>query len=264
MPEYTSHPPGTFSWPELSTSDQQAGVAFYRSLFGWDVNEQPAGPGMTYSIFQMRGKEVAAAAGQRPEETQQGVPPHWNSYVSVANADDAVKRAQSLGGKVLAPAFDVMDVGRMAVLQDPTGAVFQVWEAKKHIGAKILQEPGALTWTELATNDTETAKKFYTSLFGWKEKTSSGSGMTYTEYSVNDRPQAGMMAMNEQMKSMHVPPNWLPYFQVTDVDATANKAKELGAMLFVPPADIPNTGRFSVIRDPQGAVFAIYKPAPRA
>jgi len=260
MPDYTSHPPGTFSWPELSTSDQKAGVAFYRSLFGWDVNEQPAGPNETYSMFQIRGKTVGAAAGQRPEERQQGVPPHWNSYVTVSNADEAVKRAQSLGGQVLAPAFDVMDVGRMAVLQDPTGAVFEVWEAKKHIGAQIMREPGALTWTELATNDTAGAKKFYTSLFGWKEKTSDGGGMTYTEFSVGDTPQAGMMAMTDEMKAQHVPPNWLPYFQVVDCDATANKAKELGGSLIVPPTDIPNTGRFSVIRDPQGAVFAIYKP----
>jgi len=259
MAEYTSHAPGTFCWPELSTTDQKAAVTFYRTLFGWDVNEQPVGPGQTYSMFQMRGKEVGAAASQRPEERQQGVPPHWNSYVSVASADESVKRAQSLGGKVLAPAFDVMDVGRMAVLQDPTGAVFQIWEPKKHIGAKILGEPGALTWTELATHDTEGAKKFYTSLFAWKEKTSTGAGMTYTEFSLGDVPFGGMMAINEQMKSMNVPPNWLPYFQVVDVDATANKAKGLGATLYVPPTDIPNTGRFSVIRDPQGAVFAIYK-----
>jgi uncharacterized protein len=260
MAEYTAHPHGTFSWPELSTSDQKAGVAFYRSLFGWDVNEMPTGPNETYSMFQIRGKSVGAAAGQRPEERQQGVPPHWNAYVTVSNADEAVKRAQSLGGKVLAPAFDVMDVGRMAVLQDPTGAVFQVWEARKHIGAQIMREPGALTWTELATNDTAGAKKFYTSLFGWKEKTSDGAGMTYTEFSVGDTPQAGMMAMTDQMKAMNVPPNWLPYFQVADCDATANKAKELGASLVVPPMDIPNTGRFAVIRDPQGAAFAIYKP----
>jgi len=242
------------------TSDQKAGVTFYRSLFGWDLNDVPMGPDGTYSMFQMRGKEVGAAASLRPEERQYGIPPHWNSYISVSSADEAANRAQALGAKVMAPPFDVMDAGRMAVLQDPTGAIFEVWEPKRHIGAKILREPGALTWTELATNDTEAAKKFYTSLFGWKEKTSTGGGMTYTEFSLGDTPHGGMMAMNEQMKQMHVPPNWLPYFQVADCDVTANKAKELGANLFVPPTDIPNTGRFSVIQDPQGAVFAIYKP----
>jgi uncharacterized protein len=260
--EYTSHPPGTFCWPELSTTDRKAGVTFYRSLFGWDVNDSPVGPGPddVYSMFQIRGKSVGAAAGQQPDEKKHGVPPHWNTYISVASADEAQKKAESLGGKTLAPAFDVMDVGRMAVLQDPSGAVFMVWEPKKHVGAEIMREPGALTWTELHTTDTEGSKKFYTSLFGWKEKTSDAAGMTYTEFSVGDTPGGGMMAMNEHMKSAHVPPHWMVYFQTTDVDATANKAKSLGGNLLVPPMDIPNVGRFSVISDPQGAAFAVYKP----
>jgi peptide-methionine (S)-S-oxide reductase len=118
-----------------------------------------------------------------------------------------------------------MDVGRMAVLQDPAGAVFMVWEPKKHIGAQVMREPGALTWTELHTTDTEASKKFYTSLFGWKEKTSDAAGMTYTEFSVGDTVGAGMMAMNDQMKSMHVPPHWMVYFQTTDVDATGEPAR---------------------------------------
>ena len=131
MAEFSSHVPGTFSWVDLATTDQKAGVAFYRALFGWDVNEQPMGPGEIYSMFTMRGKEVAAASTMRGPERQSGVPPHWNIYVTVASADAAASRAQSLGGKVLAPPFDVMDAGRMAVLQDPTGAVINVWEAKR-------------------------------------------------------------------------------------------------------------------------------------
>src|ERR1700704_20276 len=134
--EFTSHTPGTFSWPELATTDQKAAVEFYRALFGWDLNEQPMGPTETYSMFQVRGREVGAAYTMRPEEKQSGAPPHWNSYVTVANVDETVKHAQELGAKVFAPPFDVMDAGRMAVLQDPTGAVFQVWQAKKSIGAK--------------------------------------------------------------------------------------------------------------------------------
>jgi len=257
--EFTSHAPGAFCWPELSTTDQKAGVAFYRALFGWDVNEQPMGEAGSYSIFQLRGKDVAAAYTMRPEERQHGAPPHWNSYVTVSSADEAAQRAGSLGGRVLAPPFDVMESGRMAVLQDPAGAVFQVWEPKKHIGVKLLREPGALTWTELSTTDTEAAKKFYTGLFGWKEKTSSGGGMTYTEWILGDTPIGGMMAMNEEMKRMHVPPNWLPYFEVTDCDGSADKAQSAGGGLIVPPTNIPSAGRFSVVRDPQGAVFAIYK-----
>lgn len=261
MADYSSHTPGTFCWAELATTDQKAAVAFYGALFGWGVNDMPIGPTETYSMFQMRGKDVGAAYTMRPEERQHGAPPHWNTYVAVANADDTVNRAKALGATVLAPAFDVMDAGRMAVLQDPTGAVFQIWQPGKHIGARIMREPGAMTWTELATRDTEGAKKFYTSLFGWKEKTSSGAGMTYTEFSLDETPFAGMMEMNAQMVGMGVPPHWLTYFQVADVDASANTAKGLEATLVVPPMDIPNTGRFSVIRDPHGAVFAIYKPA---
>ena len=118
------------------------------------------------------------------------------------NADDAVKRAQALGAKVLAPPFDVMDAGRMAVLQDPTGATFCVWQAGKHAGAALLREPGALGWTELATRDTKAAEKFYTSLFGWTAKTGSDGGMEYTEFSNQGTPQAGMMPMMPQMGNM--------------------------------------------------------------
>lgn len=147
MADYSSHTPGTFCWAELATTDQKAAVAFYGALFGWGVNDMPIGPTETYSMFQMRGKDVGAAYTMRPEERQHGAPPHWNTYVAVANADDTVNRAKALGATVLAPAFDVMDAGRMAVLQDPTGAVFQIWQPGKHIGARIMREPGAMTWT---------------------------------------------------------------------------------------------------------------------
>lgn len=259
MADFTTHAPGTFSWPELSTSDQKAGVAFYRALFGWDVNDIPMGPDGTYSMFLMRGKEVAAAAGQPPQERAQGVPPHWNSYVTVTNVDDTVNNAQSLGAKVVAPPFDVMDAGRMAVLQDPTGAVFQVWQAGKSIGARILNEPGALCWTELTTTDTAAAERFYTQLFGWAPKHSAPSSvMEYTEFSVGGTPSVGMMAKPKDMPA-HIPSYWMPYFQVTNVDESASKAKGLGAKLMVPPQDIPNTGHFAIVTDPQGAFFAIFQ-----
>jgi predicted enzyme related to lactoylglutathione lyase len=256
--EFTSHTPGTFCWPELSTSDQKAAVAFYRALFGWDVNEQPIGPTDTYSLFRMRGLDVAAACTLRAEE--KGVPPHWGSYISVASADEAVKKAQALGAQVFAPAFDVMDAGRMAVLQDPTGAVFHVWQPGKSVGARILGEPGALCWTELSTRDTLAAEKFYTQLFGWTVKSSSpGSGMEYTEFSNHGQQGVGMMPM-PAMVPAEVPPFWLPYFQVADCDSSVSKAQTLGGKAVVPAMDIPNVGRFAVLNDPQGAAFAVYKP----
>jgi predicted enzyme related to lactoylglutathione lyase len=257
--EFSSHVPGTFTWVELATTDQQAGVKFYRELFGWDVNESPIGENEVYSMFQLRGKDVGAAYTMRPEERASGAPPHWNMYVTVANADETVKKAEGLGATVFAPPFDVMDHGRMAVLQDPTGAAFQVWQPKKHIGVQILNEPGALCWTELTTRDTKAAESFYTNLFGWTPKHSAPSAvMQYTEFSVNGQPSIGMMAMPPGMPA-GTPSYWMPYFQVADCDATAAKAKGLGAHVMVPPQDIPNTGRFAILSDQQGAVFAVFK-----
>jgi len=259
MTEFTSHRPGTVSWVELATTDQQAGVAFYRALFGWDLNEQPMGPTEVYSMFQMRGLDVGAAYTMRADEKKLGVPPHWNLYVTVANVDESARRAQELGGTLLAPPFDVMDAGRMAVVQDPTGAIIQLWTAKRSIGAKILSEPGALCWSELTTRDPVAAKAFYTALFGWTAKESSESAvMQYTEFSNGDHPGMGMMKMPDHMPA-HVPSYWMPYFQVADCDAATAKATGLGAKVMVPPTDIPSTGRFSIINDPQGAMFAVFR-----
>jgi predicted enzyme related to lactoylglutathione lyase len=256
MPDFDSLPPGTFCWPELSTTDQKGAVGFYRALFGWEVNEQPIGPTETYSIFRLRGRDVAAAYTTRVEE--KGVPPHWGSYVSVTSADDAAKRAVELGATVFAPPFDVMDAGRMAVLQDPTGAVFHVWQPNRHVGTRVQREPGALCWTELATRDTKAAEKFYTQLFGWNAKTGTDGGMEYTEFSVPGAAAgAGMLAMQPEWGN--VPPHWTPYFQVADCDATVAKATSLGGTALVPATDIPNVGRFAMLQDPQGAVFAIIK-----
>jgi predicted enzyme related to lactoylglutathione lyase len=265
MPQFTQHLPGTFCWPELATTDQNAAVAFYRALFGWGVNEQPMGPTETYSLLQLNGMDVGAAYTMRAEERAHGAPPHWNAYISVPNAEAAVARAHELGATVIAPAFDVMDAGRMAILQDPTGAMFQVWQAGKNIGVRTLNEPGALCWTELTTSDTFTAERFYTALFGWKPKHSApGSPQPYTEFTVEgaDRPSIGMMA-----KPPHLPPTvpsfWLPYFQVADVDASAAKATSLGAQIHFGPQDIPDAGRFAVIADPQGAAFSVFTPKAR-
>lgn len=262
MPQFTQHLSGTFAWPELATTDQTAAVAFYRALFGWDVDEQPIGPAEMYSMFKLAGADVGAAYTMRAEERQHGAPPHWNAYITVANADESAARAHELGAIVVAPPFDVMDAGRMAILQDPTGAMFQLWQAGKSIGAKTLGEPGALCWTELTTSDTFSAERFYTALFSWTPKHSMPDSPTpYTEFTVEgaDRPSIGMMA-----KPPHLPPNvpsfWLPYFQVVDVDASVAKATSLGAQIHFGPHDIPDAGRFAVIADPQGAAFAVFAP----
>jgi predicted enzyme related to lactoylglutathione lyase len=261
MAEIASHTPGTFSWVELATTDQKAGVEFYRALFGWGVREAPIGPGDIYSMFLQGDKEVAAGYTMRDDERQMGIPPHWNLYITVANADDTTRQAESLGGKVLAPPFDVMDAGRMAVLQDPSGAVFCIWQPKRHIGARVMNEANAHCWSELTTRDPKAAETFYSRLFGWARKHGAASTVQeYTEFSSSPgaHPFAGMMPMPANMPAM-VPSYWMPYFQVADCDASVAKAKELGGRLMVGPHDIPGTGRFAIVTDPQGAMFAVFK-----
>jgi uncharacterized protein len=259
--DVSSHPPGSFCWVELSTSDPKAAVAFYRALFDWGTVEHDMGPHGVYTIFTLDGRDCAAAAGQQPQELDAGVPPHWNMYVSVADADVAAARAQSLGATVLAPAFDVMSQGRMAVLQDPTGAVFQVWQPKDHIGVKAVREPGALTWSELTTRDPRAAESFYTALFGWTAKHSApGAPMEYTEFSIGGQPGVGMMAMPAGMPP-HVPSYWMPYFQVADLAASTARATGAGGTLMVGPQEIPGGARFAIVQDPQRAMFAMYQGA---
>jgi hypothetical protein len=258
MADIDSLPPGAFCWPELSTTDQKGAVAFYRALFGWTVTEQPVGPTETYSMFELRGRPVCAAYTQRAEE--KGVPPHWGSYIAVASADESVKKAKALGARVFAEPFDVTESGRMAVLQDPTGAVFHVWQANTHIGVRVLGEPGALCWTELSTRDTKAAEAFYTEMFGWTPKHSTpGASMEYTEFSVAGRPGIGMMPMPKEVPAF-VPAYWMPYFQVGDLDASVAKAQSLSGKLMMPPMSIADGGRFALLNDPQGAMFAIFKP----
>lgn len=260
MPEVTSHEPGSFCWIELNTSDPAAAKTFYTNLFGWDAEDTPAGPDMVYTMLRVKGADVGAMCGLQPEQKAHGVPPHWMTYVAVESADDAAAKAASLGGTVLAGAFDVMDVGRMAIIQDPTGATFCLWQAKANIGFKLVGDPGAFGWDELWTTDPSKAAEFYAGLFGWTAQESGADAPApggYTEWKLGGKSIGGMLKIVPEMGP--VPPNWLPYFMVEDCDATADKAAASGGKLMVPPQDIPNVGRFSVIQDPQGAGFAIIK-----
>jgi predicted enzyme related to lactoylglutathione lyase len=261
MTEYAAHVPGTFCWPELATSDRPGAAAFYGSLFGWQAVDHPAGPGETYTMFQLRGHDVAAAYTLRADERQRGMPPRWNAYVSVVDADAAARRAQELGGTVLAPPFDVMDAGRMAVLQDPAGAVVAVWQPKRHIGARLLREPGALGWTELVTRDTAAAERFYTRLFGWEAAQGATGATGYMEFKVAGQSHAGMMAIDPAWGEMR--PCWIPYFEVADCDAAVRKAESLGGRVNVPPTDLAGVGRFAMLADPQGALFYVIKITSR-
>lgn len=246
--------PGRFCWVELATTDQAGAKGFYGNLFGWAPDDRPIGPDATYTMFKHGGRDAGAAYTLGPE--QKGVPPNWGVYVAVASADDAAKRADKLGAKVLAPPFDVFDVGRMAVLQDPTGAVFSVWEARKQTGMGVIDEPGAFCWGELVTRDTKKADEFYKALFGWGTKTDPGG---YTEWTLGSESIGGMLAVSPEWGD--VPPHWGVYFQVTDCDATVSKVQELGGKALMGPQDITGVGRFAVVSDPQGASFSVIRPS---
>ena len=255
MAERMKHEPGTFSWVELATRDGAAAKRFYTSLFGWGVDEMPVGDGTTYTMLTKNGKRVGALYQMSAQ--QQGVPPHWNSYVTVASADDSAAQAKKLGGNVMLEPFDVLDAGRMAVVSDPTGAVFSLWQPKRHIGADLVNEPGAFCWNELYTTDPKKAADFYMGLFGW---TKDARHMDYGEYVIfnqGGRQMCGMMQIPKEWGL--VPPHWLVYFAVDDCDASVAKATSLGAKAMMPPMDIENVGRFAMLTDPEGAGFAVIR-----
>lgn len=253
MAERTQYSPGTFSWTDLATTDQDAAKQFYGGLFGWQAVDYPVGEGVVYSMMQLDGKDVAAISPQPAQQRDAGAPPAWNSYVTVQSADEAATRAQRLGATVHAPAFDVMDVGRMAVIQDPQGAFFMAWEPKQHIGASLVNQHGALSWNELASPDLDASAEFYRELFDWQTEPFEGAQMPYLAI----RTAAGNGNGGIRPAMQNEPAHWLVYFGSGEIDADVAKAGELGGTTLVDVTDI-GVGKIAVLQDPQGAVFALY------
>lgn len=257
MTEMSSYTPGTFCWMELGTTDTKAGKQFYTSLFGWSVKEFPIGPDQVYTMFQIEGKDVAAMYQQDIEQQAQGIPPHWLSYVSVDNVDEAAKKVKALGGQVLTEPFDVFEAGRMAPVLDPQGAAFALWQPGQHIGARLVNQPGSLCWNELATSDAGKATAFYTQLFDWQAEIMEMGDGPYTLFMHEGRQAAGMMQMTEEWGN--IPPHWMAYFAVEDCDRTLQQVTELGGKVLMGPLEAGEIGRFATIQDPQGAAFSIIK-----
>jgi uncharacterized protein len=249
--ERDSYKPGAFSWVELLSNDTEGAKAFYTGLFGWSYEDNPIGEGGTYTMFSKDAKQVGALhAGQ-----QEGMPPVWNSYVTVEDADASTERAKELGATVLAGPFDVLEVGRMSVIQDPQGAVFSIWQARQHHGASLVNAVGALTLNQLNTSDPDAAGEFYAGLFGWEVRQQESPGPRYFGIYNDGGLNAGMMDLPEGSPA---PPHWLVYFGSDDVDASAGRIGELGGQMLVPPMPIP-AGRIAVAQDPQGAIFALFE-----
>jgi predicted enzyme related to lactoylglutathione lyase len=258
MAEKRTYKPGMFCWADLSTTDQKAATRFYTDLFGWKTDDYPMGEGLNYTMASVGGLQSAGIAPQKMEE--KGMPPHWNVYFQTSNVDESTKKASTIGGKVIAAPFDVMGNGRMSVIQDPAGAIFQLWQGKSQ-DAVIPTGHGTLNWAELATRNVDACGAFYAKLLDWTPEPQNMGDMQYTVFKSGGEPRAGMMAMMEGVPA-GTPSHWTPYFSVDNCDAVTKKAKASGAKIVVEPQDIPTIGRFAMMFDPQGAFFAILQPAP--
>lgn len=253
MSTRTSYEPGTPCWVELSgTPDIEASAAFYRELFGWEIPELPNSAEMGgYRRAKLNGKDVAGVA----PKMQDGQPCVWATYVSVADAEATAAKAGEAGGQTIAPVLDVMGMGKMAVFTDPTGAVIGIWEPGTFAGSELVNEDGCFGWNELGTRDIGAAREFYGSVFGWSvEERDMGDAGTYYVWKEGDASRGGMLDLTGRAPD-DVPPHWLVYFTVPDADAAIATATSNGGQVIVEPIDM-EVGRFTVLQDPQGAVFA--------
>ena len=273
MPERDGYIPGVPCWTDTSQPDPKAAADFYSGLFGWKCeNVMPAEADAEYFIGRINGKN-AAGVGPIPE----GAPAMamWNTYIWVESADEAASRAKDAGGKVVTEPFDVMDSGRMAVISDPEGAVFCVWEAKEHKGAEVVNEHGSVVFNGLNTRDAEAAKSFYGSVFGWGTLDLGGGMAMWTLPGYGDHLETITPGTRERVEEVggpkgfvdvvaslnpipdeepDTPPHWNVTFAVDDADAAAEKAGELGGKVIAPPFDAPWV-RMTVLQDPAGATF---------
>lgn len=257
MPTRTEYSHGVPSWVDLSTTDPAAAKAFYSALFDWTYEDNPTDQGGVYTMARKGGNDAAGLSEQPAEQAQMGIPPMWNSYVSVDDLDATAAKVEGAGGGVMAAPFDVMDFGRMAVITDPSGAVVCLWEAKEHPGAGVVNEHGAFTWNELVSPDVPAATAFFAEVLGWgTESMDMGEMGEYTLFTVDGEQVAGGMA--PPMDGM--PPHWGVYFHVDDCDATVEAAKAAGGSVMMEPIDGP-PGRFAALADPQGAMFSVITPA---
>ncbi|MBE2317849.1 VOC family protein [Solirubrobacter sp. CPCC 204708] len=242
MGDRTSYAPGTVSWAELVTSDAEAAKGFYTDLFGWTYDDRPVGEDMVYSMAQLEGKSVAAL--YRADEH-----PHWNCYVTVESVEDTCARVADLGGSVIGDPFDVMTAGRSAVISDPSGAVFFLWEPGDNIGAYYVNAPGAMAWNDLVTPDPDAAAAFYGALFGWTFQEIPGA-QGYRSIQNGEAKNGGVFPMEGAR------PGWIPYFGHEDVDGVVARVDELGVRIVAGPIEVPG-GKFAILTDPQGAAFGV-------
>ena len=228
---------------------------FTQSSSGGRPRTTRAGTTEEYTLFSKDGAPVAGTFEQPPEQRDQGIPPNWVSYITVDDVDETSRLAREAGGSVVVEPRDVADAGRMSAILDPHGAGFCIWEPRKHFGAGIVNERGAMSWNELRLPDPKSVQDFYTQLFGWSyEETDMGGGLAYVGVSVGGKLNGGMIP--SQVMGPDVPPHWGVYFGVEDTEQAVERAQGIGAKVLARPMDVPK-GSFASLADPQGAAFSI-------
>jgi uncharacterized protein len=267
MSERTHYPPGVPCWVETLQPDPDAATRFYAELFGWQYvgpGPMPGEPPGRYFLARLRGRDVAGV-GSKPDQAPPGA--FWATHISVESVDRVAAQVAQAGGTVLVAPFDVAPAGRMAVLRDPSGATFCVWEANERQGAELVNEPKAWAMSSLITRDPDRAHSFYARLFNWKtERLDMGESTIHLcrlPGYVGGEPQqpvprdvvAVMFPASAAFPNGR-PAEWSVDFWIDDTDAAARKANALGAKVLAEPHDAPGFRR-ATIADPQGAVFSI-------
>jgi uncharacterized protein len=244
------------AWVDLGTKDPAAARDFYTKVFGWDIQVNPDPQYGGYGLAKVAGQDVAGIGGtQSPDQ-----PSAWAAYIGTDDIEKLGNKVEAAGGKVVAPAFDVGDQGKMAVYQDPIGAFISAWQPTR-MGGFQTQGANAYGWAELNARGLDKALPFYQKVFGWTAKKSETGGQPYTEFLVDGDSIAGAQEM-DPMVPAEMPSYWMVYFNVEDVDRTFKKAIDAGAREMMAPQDFPG-GRFAILGDPQGAFFGLMQLAAR-
>lgn len=253
------HMLGRFVWHDLMTTNVATALEFYGKLFPeWTFKEIELGGGFTYHMITVKADGGTYEAGGIAADPGIGFPSSWVGYVAVADCDSVVSGFERLGGQCKVPAFDMPDVGRIALVSDVQGAVLKPYQAESPIATPPRYGAGLFVWNELLTSDINAARSLYQEVFGWSiAEHDMGPMGKYTLFKLNGQDVAGGMNMPPGAGG---PAHWLTYFGADSVDDRAKKAGSLGAKVCVPPSDIPGVGRFSVHIDPTGAMFALYTP----
>lgn len=254
MGERSEYVPGTFCWADLGTTDADAARAFYGAVLGWEGGPgDPAAGG--YAMMSLAGRDVCGIYPMSEQQLAGGMVPAWLSYVAVEDADAAAARAAELGGRAVVEPFEVMTLGRSAVVADPQGAVLGLWQARDYAGAQVVNDVGAMVLNQLNTTDPEAARRFYGELFGWEIAPVGAGPIPYWGIHNRGGLNGGMMALDP---SAPAPSHWLVYFTVEDLDGADALIVDGGGAVVVPPMAVPG-GRIMVAHDPQYAFFALFE-----